>query len=342
MRRSVRDKALAEPYVAKLRASEAARLVRLVELIDQMTFFGDMLTESAAKVLGHFELPRTRKSSTLCSLRWMWRGHQNKDKVMPLELYLVLDTRSLGGSEAWISMRDRSKRLEELSPILGKKVAKLFSKDLDSFFSMATKAVSWVNTLPYGQLGILNNSSKRYGLDIWISAMGDRTEKLSFVAGKLIEDFLMLDEEINDLVFEFNAAQQPVRFHSILCRRECSPLDVLAPAEPRFRVVDYFSRRTGRRSSRDVQSYKQKLAQGRLTAALSRSLNRDATKEEIEAAISKQKKRTPSPWLTEELIAHCKLGRHTAELVRYQKKIAAVMDDWDVKRRTIQTLLQQR
>ncbi len=151
-----------------------------------------------------------------------------------------------------------------MTPILGIRAARQFTKDVDTFFLNADQAVRWINTLPGEALDFLNRPAIRSGFDQWITAIGGLTEKASIRATTVVERFLELDTELNDLVFEFNAARQPVRFNSIICRRDCSNVDLLSPAEPKFRVIVNFNRRTGRRSSKDVQTYKQVLAKKRL------------------------------------------------------------------------------
>lgn len=342
MSRNIRDKALMEPYVQKLQGCSEQRLIRLMSLIEEMTFCSDHLTTLAARIKVHLNSKKAKAYLPKASLLWRWRAHPNKLKVSSIEPYLLFDDRNIGGSIKSVSIRMRSLRTERLTPILGLRDARKFTKDMDRFLAVADQAVSWINALPGEPLGILNDRPKRYGLEAWIQAIGRLSEKLSLRASSLVETFLILDDEINHLVFKFNAARQPVRFHSIICRRDCPALDMLSPAEPKFRVIVSLNRHTGRRSSRDVQSYKKTLALSRLSEKLKNELGREPSADELNQALSKQRARTPTPGLTEELISHCKLGRHKAEIVRQQKMIATVMGEWGAKRQTLQTLLKQR
>ncbi len=336
---NVRDKALLDPYVSKLRAATERRFESLIGLIEQMTFCTEQLTQRADRVRGHLNTDRARTHRPSATLYWTWRSHKNKEKVSPIEVHLHLDFRPEGGPVKKFSLRERSRRTELLTPILGIRAARHFTKDLDSFFSLADQAVRWINALPGESLVFLNKPETRSGLDQWIDAIGRLTEKVAVRATSVVESFLNLDSELNDLVFEFNAARQPVRFHSIICRRDCSNLDVLSPAEPKFRVIVNFNRRTGRRSSKDVQSYKQGLVREKFKAKLGNALGRPASADEVEQAMPKQRKRLPTPWLTKDLISHCKLGRHTSEILKHHKKIVAGIGDWKEKRQLIKMLL---
>lgn len=339
MRMNVRDKELLDPFISKLRVATDTRFELLTGLIEQMTFCTQQLTQRADRVRGYLNSDRARTYQPSASLYWTWRSHANKEKVSPIEVHLYLDFRPEGGIVKQYSLRERSRRTELLTPILGIRAARHFTKDLDSFFTLADQAVRWINALPGESLLILNKPGARSGLDQWIDAVGGLTEKASLRTISVVESFLNLDSELNDLVFEFNAARQPVRFHSIICRRDCSNLDVLSPAEPKFRVIVHLNRRTGRRSSKDVQAYKQELTKKRLVEKLGKLIGRSPSMAEVEQATSRQRYRLPTQWLTEDLISHCKLGRHSAQIVRHQKMMATVMDEWGALRQTLQALL---
>ena len=340
MPKYIRDKALLDPFIAKLNVATERRFNSLTGLIDHMTFCKERLTENIERVRGHLESDRARLHRPRASLFCTWSPHTNKMKVSPIELYLLLDTRLDVGAMTKFSLRERSRRTELMTPILGIRAARQFTKDVDTFFLNADQAVRWINTLPGEPLDFLNQPATRSGFDQWITAIGGLTEKASIRAATVVERFLELDTELNDFVFEFNAARQPVRFHSIICRRDCSNLDLLSPAEPKFRVIVNFNRRTGRRSSKDVQSYKQVLAKKRLVEKLEKSLGRPPDAAEVEQAANRQRNRLPTPWLTEDLISHCKLGRHSSEIFKHQKKIITGISDWKETRQLIQKLLE--
>jgi hypothetical protein len=199
---------------------------------------------------------------------------------------------------------------------MGKRKAAHFSKGLDKFLVDADRAARWASA---GATGTVEPRWSEIGLNNWIDGIGDACELSAKTIAGVIERFLNLDAELNDLIFEFNEARQPVRFHSIICRREVRASDPLSPAEPRFRVVEFYDRRTGRRSSRDVQSYKQKMAVARISAELRKHLEREPTKAEVDTVLANRRMRKPNATITAELISHCKLGKHSAGIHRLQK-----------------------
>ncbi|HCL4132428.1 hypothetical protein ACQYZY_28935 [Pseudomonas aeruginosa] len=340
MRANVRNKELLESFTRKLELARAARGSVLDELVARMTFIESELSELGARMQERIDHSTRTVPKSTWFVQWAWRAHRNPRKVMPIEIYLVTEQR--GGDsvkQSRLSLRIRGERVARLEPYLGPRAAKLFSKDLDRFLVLANTVVAWINALAPQEAHLLNEAPWSYGLGKWIGLVGGICEKAALTLAGTVEQFLALDAELDDLVFEFNAALQPVRFHSIICRRDCPTLDRLAPAEPRFRVVVSLNRKTGRRSSRDVQLYKADLAVERLAAGLSRSLGREPSVEEIAEARAAQRSRSPNPWLTAELIQHCWLGKHSSGLLSRQKKMVAVMEKWRPLRDTIQSLL---
>ncbi|MBM5458771.1 hypothetical protein H8F21_14480 [Pseudomonas sp. P66] len=261
-----------------------------------------------------------------------------KGQVSCIEVYLSKGSKGAGNFQR-VSLRKHEDRLNHMAELIGRKAAKSFSKDLESFLQAARRAVRWVNAFPGDDLGVLIPKSKATGLEKWIRAISDACEQRSVLAAGEVERFLRIDEELDHLVFEFNEARQPVRFRSIICRRECPLLDPLSPAEPRYRVVEYFDRRTGRRSSRDVCGYKQRLKMQKLRDRLKLDLGRDPSPDEVAASQSSRPSRKPSPWLTEEIIAHCHLGKHSGSINNHQNRMAAILEEWGSARALVRALL---
>lgn len=340
MRFNVRDKELLGNFTEKLDKARAHRQSVLDELISRMSLVQGELTEQAERLLRHVKETRRPQPGTTWSVQWAWRAHKNPERIMPLEVNLV-STRKVGERVAQEkrSLRSRETRVERLAPYIGKRAAKQFSRDLDRFLVLTNTVVRWVNVLAPEEAKTLNAASWNYGLERWVTSVGEICESAAHRLIGTVEEFLALDAELDDLVFEFNGAAQPVRFHSIICRRECPSLDRLAPSHPRFRVIISINRATGRRNSRDVQLYKSDLAVRRLIAGLTRQLGREPTLDEIKKARESQRQRSPTPWLTKELIQHCWLGKHSAGLLRHQRTMVAVMERWDRLRATIQSLL---
>lgn len=340
MRVNVRDTNRLGSYTEKLDKARANRQAVLEELISRMSFVEHDLTSQAERLETHLQESRRSLAGGTWSVQWAWRAHRNPGKVMPLEVNLVtLRTKGGQADQRKLSLRPRDLRVERLTPYIGSRAAKQFSRDLDRFLVLANTVVRWINVLAPAEAVAFNTASWNYGLDRWVTLVGGACEKAAHHLAGVVEEFLSLDAELDDLVFEFNGAAQPVRFHSIICRRECPSLDLLAPAMPRFRVVVSINRTTGRRNSRDVQLYKTDLAARRLKVRLARELGREPTSLEIKDARERQRQRSPTPWLSKELIQHCWLGKHSAGLLRHQRTMVAVMDRWNPLRTTIQSLL---
>ncbi|QHF00433.1 hypothetical protein LCG56_29005 (plasmid) [Pseudomonas cannabina pv. alisalensis] len=338
MRRNVRDVELAGPFIQKLTEMTKRRENLLIGIVDQMAFVETTLQRLAEKVRSYEGGWAQRRSQNGWSLMWMWRASEKVGRVSCVEVYLSKGTKK-GGDFQRVSLRTVEARLDHMTPLLGRKRCKSFSRDLELLLDAARRAVRWVNAFPANDLGILVPKSKATGLDEWISALARACETRSVKAAGLIEKYLELDNELNQLAFEFNEARQPVRFRSIICRRECPSLDPLSPGEPRYRVVEYFDRRTGKRSSRDVSSYKQRLNQQKVRDRLALALGRPPTEADLSAVISARPNRKPSPWLTEELISHCHLGKHSGSINKHQKNMVAILEEWASMRALIRALL---
>ncbi|WP_439126270.1 MAG: hypothetical protein ACNJA3_28285 (plasmid) [Pseudomonas rhizophila] len=329
---------MAGPFLQKLTEMTERRDLLLIGIVDQMAFVKTTLQQLADKVRSYEGGWAHRRSQDGWSLMWMWRASEKVGRVSCIEVYLSKGSKK-GGDFQRVSLRTVEARLTHMTPLLGGKRAKSFSRDLEFFFNEARRAVRWVNAFPDTDLGILVPKSKASGLDEWISAIAMSCETRSARAAGLIEKYLELDIELNQLAFEFNEARQPVRFRSIICRRECTALDPLSPAEPRYRVVDYFDRRTGKRSSRDVSSYKLRLNQQKVRERLALSLGRQPTEADLSAVMSARTNRKPTPWLTNELISHCHLGKHSGSINRHQKNMVAILEEWGSLRALIRALL---
>lgn len=338
MRRNIRDLDHVSPFVDKLNSAIATRHLMLHELVDQITFAHEKLLKSAVALLDQLEMFPANHDGEIHSIVWRWRPHSNVTKVRSIEVLLCIDDRSkTQRTQRMVSLREHSTRVGLLAPSMGKRKAAHFSKGLDKFLVQADCAARWASA--GDQPSILNNGGVRSGLLNWIEGVCQTCECSGKRVAGVVEQFLDIDAELNALTFEFNEARQPVRFHSIICRRDVHASDLLAPSAPRFRVVTFFDRRTGKRNSRDVQSYKLQMATIRVAADLRRLLDREPTKAEVELRRAQQRMRKPSAQITAELISHCKLGKHSAGILRLQKKIADAMGEWEAHRAFLQALL---
>lgn len=338
MRRNIRDQDYVSPFIKKREDASALRLRMLSDLVDQITFVHGSLKASAETLIAQLEVFPANVGGEVHSILWRWRPHRDVTKARLVEVLLCIEDRSSSRRlQKMLSLREHATRIERLAPVMGKRKAAHFSKGLDKFLVLADRAARWATA--GDQPSILNTGGVRFGLMNWIDGVGDSCEAAAKRVVGEIESFIDLDNELNSLAFEFNEARQPIRFHSIICRRDVHASDPLAPSAPRFRVVVFFDRKTGKRSSRDVQSYKQKMAVDRLVVELRKQLNREPTKAEVESHRAIRRTRTPNANITAELISHCKLGKHSAGINRLQKKIADAMGKWEASRAYLQRLL---
>jgi hypothetical protein len=176
-------------------------------------------------------------------------------------------------------------------------------------------------------------------LPAWVEGAGKFGALCANALANKVSVFEEIDIELNDHVFEFNAKRQPVRYRSIICRADINEADPLGPTEPRFRVVSYISRRTGKRTSVAIKDYKTKIAKRRAKHEVTRSLGVDATEDAVEKAVADRRKRACSPWITKELISHCYLGKHAVQIMNKQKQIAGALEQWLSLRQLFQHLL---
>jgi hypothetical protein len=178
-------------------------------------------------------------------------------------------------------------------------------------------------------------------LVLWVDLAGRYGLACAASLAKVISRFEAVDSALNDHVFEFNAKRQPVRYRSIICRADLNLTDPLGPDEPRFRVISYISKRTGKRNSIPVQQYKPKMAASRMRAVLAKQMGVEPSAAELKTALAARRKRDCSPWITKELISHCYLGKHSALILNQQKQIAGAMEEWRSLRQLFQHLLQK-
>ena len=68
MPKNVRDKALLDPFIAKLNVATERRFNSLTGLIDHMTFSKERLTENTERVRGHLDSDRARLHRPRASL----------------------------------------------------------------------------------------------------------------------------------------------------------------------------------------------------------------------------------------------------------------------------------
>ncbi|MBM3105934.1 hypothetical protein IIE18_12375 [Pseudomonas sp. V1] len=337
MKKEVR-KELAKGYVEQFDQAVATREETLDSLANEIR----SATESAAKHLMSLEIHLSRfpvsHRGKIYSTFWKWRSA--KKSAGTLRLYLkcneVVDGRLQSGRRA-IDPDDRADVKKALSGSIGREAANELLRDLGSLLMFSERVSRWAKVLGVG----FKIDVERHGsvISAWVGAIeefsGPAMEKLNY----MVERFNALDPELQHALIEFNEARQPVRYRSIICRQDLDPSDPLGPSEPIFRVVHFFNRTTGARKTVPINKFKSILLSEEMKASLAKSLGRDPEPDEIAAALQRQKRRSPTKWITSELISHCYLGKHSGRILRQQKTIAAVMDEWGALRAQFQALL---
>lgn len=256
----------------------------------------------------------------------------------PGNIYVALRSKG-GGRDSLMSLTesDTARARQELERLLGQANAEEVLNALQQVQSV-TEEMKRLGSLSVAfptEHKICGASS----LPSWIESASQFGELCAVVLATKVRRFESIDAELNDHVFEFNAKRQPVRYRSIICRADINEADPLGPTEPRFRVVTYISRRTGKRNSVPVKEYKSKIAKRRALHELARSLDASPTDDAVEKAVANRRKRVCSPWITKELISHCYLGKHTVQIMNKQKLIAGAMEQWLTLRQLFQHLL---
>lgn len=266
---------------------------------------------------------------------------QTKDRPgSPGNLYLSLRCKGKGvDTMASLSSLDDKAPMKTLAGLLGREDAeKVLSgiRQVQAISSEMRRLAVLAIELPKSDL-----CAEDPLLVQWVDRVGRYGRACAARLASEISRFESVDADLNHHVFEFNAKRQPVRYRSIICRADLNLTDPLGPDEPRFRVISYISKRTGKRNSIPVQQYKSKIAASRMRSMLEKKLGVDPSADELKTALAARRKRDCSPWITKELISHCYLGKHSVLILNKQKQIAGAMEEWRSLRQLFQHLLQK-
>jgi len=91
-----------------------------------------------------------------------------------------------------------------------------------------------------------------------------------------------------------------------------------------------------------VADYKRRLAKRALEKALTKEVGRPVTTKEVDEARGQMREREFTPWITKELISHCRLGRQTSAINRRQKALKRLSVDWIRLRERLAALIDKR
>lgn len=219
---------------------------------------------------------------------------------------------------------------------LGRNTAIAYCRCLDEYIQIKTAVTRQMSHIKHH---FEFRSDRRFHpIAQWVQSVGPFWEALTSLTKQNIDRYLELDAKALDLAFAFNAERQPIRWRSVICRPELKRADPLGPGFPGFRVVTNNDRYTGKRQTVGVAAYKAKLAERGTARELEKLLGRTVTLAEVKLARSKMRKRAFSPWLTKDLIAHCKLGRHTKQINSRQRQLKKLAGEWHELRERLAAL----
>lgn len=154
-----------------------------------------------------------------------------------------------------------------------------------------------------------------------------------------VNRFLDLTSQLDQAMFDFNAAMGPVRFRAIRCSYTIDDFELLGPSNPEIKVVTYTHPLTKQRRYSSVRDFKADLRRRRVRKALTAALGRPPEPMELQAGLEKERNKKPGPYITKEVIKACYMGRHAKIILEAQDNLVAVMQPWAVLRAQLQALL---
>ncbi len=223
-----------------------------------------------------------------------------------------------------------------LRKVLGKAGADAYLEKVGAYLALAKR----VRTFATLESPSANKSPGReHPLRRWMNSLDAIWTAQNEDLKQTIDRFMGIDAELSELAFEFNFARQPIRYRSIICRPDIDLKDPLGPGCVHFRVVSNINRESGKRQTRDVPAYKAELVLKKIGWGLKRTTGVEPSRAEIKAERSKMRTRAFSPWITDDLLAHCHLGKHRRKILQHQEMMAALMTEWAEIRARLKSLL---
>jgi hypothetical protein len=319
-----------DEYVESLMEARSKRDALLIDLLISVSELPRKLRNLASHVERYESQIRGRCGY---GLRWeAWKGAPHS-AVYLVQIHDDGGSRktSLGNlfssEEARLCLRD----------VIGRNKAIAYLSCLDEYRRIKEKITAEMASEKHAFTFVSERS--KHPIEQWVNSVGPFWEALVSVTQQNIDRYLELDEAATEVCFAFNFERQPIRWRSLVCRAPLRRTDPLGPGFPEFRVVTNHDRLTGKRQTMRVDAYKQRLAFRELARELSKQLGRAATKEEVKAAHAVQRKRAFSPWITKELISHCKLGRHTTKINGRQRRLKTLAVEWTEVRERLAALI---
>lgn len=174
----------------------------------------------------------------------------------------------------------------------------------------------------------------------WFESIEQYGKKCRPILEQKFNLFLELTAQLDQAIFDFNAAMGAVRFRAIRCSYTVDEFDLLGPRDPEIKIVTYIHPVTKARRYNSIRDFKTDLRRRRYRKALTTSLGRPPEKQELQAAMAKERQKKPSPLITKEVVKACYMGRHAKAVFEAQENLVAAMQPWASLRAHLQALLQ--
>lgn len=325
-------------YLQSLSLSKAQRDANLIDLIDFLVALPKKLLLLVDEMKRFEEQLRSRGEYYV---RWeAWNGKPHSAAyLMALEREGgTIRKKSLGNLIGGELAREQLKKAAGRNQALG------YLRHLDAYWSI--HMIIQAEARHAGQLLVFKPDRTLHAVEQWVKSVGTFWEELPAITQQNIDQFLELDHEVNEVGFAFNLERQPIRWRSIVCRPSVNKSDPMGPGLPGFRVVTSLQRSLQgnalKRQTVAVSDYKRRLAKRALEKELAKALGRPVTQAEVDQARGQMREREFTPWITKELISHCRLGRHSSAINRRQKALKRLSVDWIRLRERLAALIEKR
>lgn len=325
-------------YLQSLSLSKAQRDANLIDLVDFLVGLPKkllLLVEEMKKFEEHL------RSRGEYYVRWeAWNGKPHSAAYLMTLEHVGGTTRkkSLGNLIGGELAREQLKKAAGRNQALG------YLRHLDAYWSIHLAIQAEARQA--GKPLVFKPDRTLHAIEQWVKSVGTFWEELPSITQQNIDQFLELDHEVNEVAFAFNLERQPIRWRSIVCRPSVNKSDPMGPGLPGFRVVTSQQRslqgNVPKRQTVSVSDYKRRLAKRALEKELAKALGRPVTQTEVDQARGQMREREFTPWITKELISHCRLGRHTSAINRRQKALKRLSVDWIRLRERLAALIEKR
>ncbi|SED38415.1 hypothetical protein SAMN05216178_7027 [Pseudomonas saponiphila] len=265
-------------------------------------------------------------------LRWQgWLGNPHS------AVYLMEPEGETGAKEVSMgNLFNNEQARARLRAVIGRNRAVQYLALLDEYDRIKARVVREIKSSSHDFKFKVDRT--KHPVEQWANSVGPFWEALVSSTKQNIDRYLELDDQANEIAFEFNFDRQPIRWRTIVLRPEVKVSDPMGPSFPHFRVVTNIDRKTGKRQTKAIEDYKRDLILKAVARELKAALGRAPERAEVLAERAKARKRACSMWITEELLAHCKLGKHTTKINRLQKRLQDIHPEWSELRERLTRL----